>query len=145
MNTASLKFAVTETQPGDHLFGAGEFVVMVQLRYPWRRRAMIDDQQQSARSQCCKSVLECSLPVQVNRGMQELRRDQVECAVGEAIGQIELDELDAVGDATRLRSLVGTSQRSIGDVDRDDIPAPLGKPHRVGTLTTPEIECTSRS
>ena len=59
---------------------------------------------------------------------------------GNAVGQVVLDELDAVGDPARTRSLCGATECGLGDVDRDDVPAPLGEPHRVGALTAAEIE-----
>ena len=143
-DTDPLVFLVSEIQTGDHLFGAREFVVVIQLGGPWRSRAVVDDDQQPARANGPRRPGKDRRPVQPDGGMQELRRDQVEFAVGKAVGQVERDELDAVADAARARRLPGATQRGLGDVDRDDVPAPLGEPHRVGTLTAAQVERPAR-
>ena len=47
--TEAVEFVGIQVHSGDHLFGAGEFVDMTQLRRPRWCLAVVDDQQQPTR------------------------------------------------------------------------------------------------
>ena len=88
--------AVVEIQRTDDLLGAGEIVLMVQLRRPGSRTGVVDDQQQPARADGARGVPEDPRPIERNHGMQKLRGNQIEGAVRKAVGQVVLGELDAI-------------------------------------------------
>ena len=61
---------------------------------------------------------------------------------GRLLAQVGVRPLDPVGDlgpgVGRVRG--GPLQRGGGDVDRGDLPAPLGEPDRVGALAAADVQ-----
>lgn len=105
---------------------------------------MVDDQQAATGKQRFRSGSKDPGATDGKRGVEILRRDQVEPTTREAAGQVVAFGGYPVVDAEGLSPVRYSLRCGAGDVDRGHEPAVPGEPDGVPTGAASQVECRAR-